>query len=59
MKGEAYKILRKQVRNATDNATLSRLEAAAERLYNAGKLTVQEYGKIDVYIMERIAKMED
>lgn len=53
-----YKALMERIRDAESPETLIRLSRSAERIYNAGRLTVREYERLDVRIMERLAGME-
>ena len=50
-----YRELAKRIRAARDSATLYRLEKSCFNIYNAGLLTPNEFGRLDVLIMERLA----
>lgn len=48
-----------RVTKCNDAPSLLKLDKSATRLYGAGFFTEKEYIKIDVAIMEKIAKLEN
>ena len=54
---ENYQALRERLALANDKQALDRLEQQATRIYNADQLTVSQLKRIDVAIMEKLAKI--
>ena len=55
MKTFEFQELSKRIRSASDLDALHRLERSASRIYNANLLTVREFARLDVLIMEKLA----
>jgi len=54
---ENYRALRQRIAAANDTKTLERLEASATRVYNAGQLSPAELKRLDVFVMEKTARL--
>lgn len=54
---ENYKALRERFALTSTKQALEHLEQQATRVYNAGQLTVSQLRRIDVAIMEKLAKI--
>lgn len=52
-----FATLSARVKAAQSKGELDRVEASATRVYNAGQLTVSEFTRIDVKIMEKGAQI--
>lgn len=52
-----YQTLRQRVEDACSGEALQRVEESATRVYNAGQLSVSEFRRVDVAIMEKGAKI--
>lgn len=53
-----YKTMSQRIRDAKSTAELKKLEQSLIRIYNAGQLSVNEFARLDVKIMESIARFE-
>ena len=50
---EEYKSALKRLNKANTSQELERLERSLERIYNAGFLTVSEYGRLDLKLIHK------
>ena len=55
---DTFRAILDRVYAATDKPALERVEKQATRIYNAGLLTVNQFKRLDVKIMERLGTME-
>lgn len=52
-----YRELAKRIRIASDSETIKRLDRSLSNIWNAGFLTVAEFGRLSVKIMEKEAEI--
>ena len=50
---EEYKSALQRLNKANTSEELARLERSLERIYNAGFLTVSEYGRLDLKLIHK------
>jgi hypothetical protein len=50
---EEYKAALQRLNKANTSQELERLERSLERIYNAGFLTVSEYGRLDLKLIHK------
>lgn len=54
----SYRQLAEKIRASTSPAKVARAEQAAERLYNAGLLSIREYARLCDVALVTLGKME-